>query len=86
MPTPGRRPNATFGYPCYDRRMTKLEEIEKAIAELPAEELAELRAWFEELESSRFDDKIERDAQAGKLDPLTEAALADFRAGRARRL
>jgi hypothetical protein len=66
--------------------MTKLEEIEKAIAELPAEELAELRAWFEELESNRFDEKIERDAQAGKLDPLTEAALADFRAGRARRL
>jgi hypothetical protein len=66
--------------------MTKLEEIEKAIAELPAEELAELRAWFEELESSRFDDNIVRDAQAGKLDPLAEAALADFRAGRARRL
>jgi len=78
--------NATGGNPCYDRLMTTLEEIEKAIAELPAEDLAELRAWFEALESNRFDEKIEQDAEAGKLDPLAEAALADFRARRARRL
>jgi hypothetical protein len=66
--------------------MTTLEDIEKAVAELPADQLARLRAWFEEFEAARFDQKIERDAKAGRLDQLAEQALADFRAGRAREL
>jgi len=33
-----------------------------------------------------FDERIERDAEAGRLDALAEQALADFRAGRAREL
>ena len=66
--------------------MSKVEEIEKAVAELPADELARFRAWFEEFEAARFDERIERDAKAGKLDQLSERALADFHAGRAREL
>ena len=66
--------------------MTTLEDIEKAVAELPADQLARFRAWFEEFEAARFDQKIERDAKAGRLDQLAEQALADFRAGRAREL
>src|SRR6266404_1262311 len=66
--------------------MTTLEDIEKAVAELPADQLARFRAWFEEFEPARFDQKIERDAKAGRLDQLAEQALADFRAGRAREL
>jgi hypothetical protein len=66
--------------------MTKMEELENAVAELAPEELARFRAWFEEFEASRFDRKIERDAKAGKLDRLAEQALAEFRAGRAREL
>ena len=66
--------------------MSKVEEIEKAVAELPADELARFRAWFEEFEAARFDERIERDAKAGKLDQLAERALADFHAGRAREL
>ena len=46
--------------------------------------------WKEKLRSyldaARFDEKIERDAKSGKLDRLTEQALADYRAGRAREL
>jgi hypothetical protein len=49
-------------------------------------ELDRLRAWFEEFQAERFDDKIARDAQAGKLDHLAEQATADFRKGRAREL
>jgi hypothetical protein len=63
-----------------------LEDLEKAIAELPVDQLARFRAWFEEFEATRFDHKIERDAAAGRLDKLAEQALADFRAGRAREL
>lgn len=66
--------------------MTTLEDIEKAVAELPADQLAEFRAWFDEFEAARFDQRIERDAKAGRLDGFAEQALADFRAGRAREL
>jgi len=48
--------------------MTRLEDIEKAVAELPADQLARFRAWFEEFEAARFDQKSERDADAGKRD------------------
>jgi hypothetical protein len=66
--------------------MTTLEDIEKAVAELPPDQLMRFRAWFEEFEAARFDQRIERDAKAGKLDQLAEQGLADFRAGRAREL
>lgn len=65
--------------------MTKIEDIEKAVAELPASELAQFRAWFEEFDSARFDEKIERDAKAGKLDRLADEALTEFHVARARR-
>jgi len=66
--------------------MTTIEEIEKAVAELPPDQLARFRAWFDEFDAARFDQKIERDARAGKLDRLAEQALTDFRSGRAREL
>jgi hypothetical protein len=66
--------------------MTTLEDIEKAVAQLPPDQLVRFRAWFEEFEASRFDQKIERDVKTGRLDRLAEQALADFRAGRAREL
>ena len=66
--------------------MTTLEDIEKAVAELPPDQLMRFRAWFDEFESARFDQRIERDAKAGRLNQLAEQALADFRAGRAREL
>ena len=73
-------------YPCYRPAMTSLEDIEKAIAELAPGELARFRAWFEEFQAARFDEKIERDAANGKLDRLADAAVEDFRKGRAREL
>ncbi|HEY1862435.1 MAG TPA: hypothetical protein VGG77_01840 [Roseiarcus sp.] len=66
--------------------MRTVEDIEKALTELPADQLAEFRAWFEAFDAARFDDKIERDARAGRLDRLAEQALADFSSGRAREL
>jgi hypothetical protein len=60
-----------------------VEDIEKAVAKLTAHELDRFRAWFEQFDAARFDQKIERDAKSGKLDGLADAAVADFRKGRA---
>ena len=66
--------------------MTKLEDIVSAIAALSSEDLARLRAWFEDFEARLFDERIERDAKAGKLDRLAAEARADNAAGRTREL
>jgi hypothetical protein len=63
-----------------------IEDIEKAVAGLPPDEYAEFRAWFQAFDADHFDRKIERDAQAGKLDRLADAATDDLRKGRAREL
>jgi hypothetical protein len=60
-----------------------VEDIERAIAKLPPDELAQFRAWFEEFDAACFDQKIERDAKAGKLDRLADQAVEDFRKGSA---
>jgi hypothetical protein len=62
--------------------MTKIEDIEKAVEHLSPEDLAKFREWFEEFEARLFDDKIERDAKAGKLDKLIAEARANHAAGR----
>ena len=66
--------------------MTTVEDIEKAIEKLGTREFDRLRAWFEEYQAARFDEKIVRDAESGKLDRLADAAVSDFRKGRAREL
>jgi hypothetical protein len=66
--------------------MTTVEEIEQAVTELSPDQLARFCVWFEEFEAARFDEKIERDAKAGRLDRLADQALAEFRAGRTREL
>ena len=66
--------------------MTTIEDIEKAIAKLPGDQLDRFRDWFEQFDAARFDAKIERDIRAGKLDRLADEAREDFRSGRAREL
>jgi hypothetical protein len=66
--------------------MTTVEDIERAILQLPPAELDRFRQWFETLDAQRFDERIERDARAGKLDRMADEALADHRAGRTREL
>ena len=63
-----------------------IEDLEKAVAKLPPSDLARFRAWFEEFDAARFDQKIERDAMSGKLDRLADQAIDDHRKGRAREL
>ena len=63
-----------------------LEDLKQAIAKLGSDDLARFRAWFEEFDAARFDQKIERDAKAGRLDGFAEEAIDDLRKGRARDL
>ena len=61
-----------------------IEDIEKAIAQLDARELARFRGWFEVFDAGRFDGAIEHGARTGKLDALAEEALAAHCAGQSR--
>ncbi len=63
-----------------------IKDLENAVAELPPDQYAEFRAWFERLDAARFDQRIERDALAGKLDGLAATAMDEFRKGRAREI
>ncbi len=62
--------------------MSKLEDIERAVAALSPEEMARFRDWFEAFDARLWDEQIARDARAGKLDTLAEKALEDHKAGR----
>lgn len=66
--------------------MSTILDIERAVADLSAEDLARFRAWFAEFDAELWDRQIEDDVAAGRLDALAEEALAEFRAGRTRPL
>ncbi|MBP1861148.1 hypothetical protein [Rhizobium herbae] len=66
--------------------MTKLEQIEKSVSELDANELQAFATWFRELQAERWDIQFEQDAKSGALDALADGALAEFKAGRSRSL
>jgi hypothetical protein len=66
--------------------MTTVEAITAAIAELPPDQVAQVRAWLNERAEAEWDAQIERDERAGRLDALADRALAEYRAGRTRPL
>jgi len=66
--------------------MRKIEEIEQQIQTLSAEEFAELKDWFLEQDWKAWDEKIEADARAGKLDEMVAEAKVEYESGRARKL
>ena len=63
-----------------------VEEVEKAVAQLPQDQLRQFRAWYEKFDSKAWDDQIEKDIAAGKLDALAESAIADHKVGKTRKL
>ena len=62
--------------------MTKLEELETAVASLPEEQYRQFRRWFLDRDWEKWDSEIEEDAKAGKLDFLVEEALEAKNRGR----
>jgi hypothetical protein len=66
--------------------MTTVEAIIAAIAKLPPTQVEQVRAWLNEQAEAEWDAQIEEDERAGRLTPLAELALAEYRAGRTRPL
>ena len=62
------------------------KELERAVQELPADEFASFAAWFEEYLADRWDEEIEEDITAGRLDGLAARARSDFNEGRCKPL
>jgi hypothetical protein len=62
--------------------MSAVAEIENAIRELPADDLARFRAWFAEYDAEKWDQKFEADVQSGRLDRLADEARQNLRDGR----
>ncbi len=61
-------------------------QLETAILNLPPDQFRELANWILALEQQRWDEELERDEAAGKLDKLAAEAIADFKAGHCRPL
>jgi hypothetical protein len=66
--------------------MSTLEQIEAAILTLPSHEFNRLRQWLADVDYQRWDNQLEQDINEGKLDALAEEAIADFAAGRGRKI
>ena len=66
--------------------MLTVDAITAAIAELPPEQVAQIRAWLNEKVESEWDARIEQDEREGRLDALAERALTEHRSGRTRPL
>jgi hypothetical protein len=66
--------------------MSELDELEKRIRKLSAQDLAKFRAWFAEFDHALWDRQIESDSKSGKLDRLASEAVADYKAGKAKKI
>jgi hypothetical protein len=62
--------------------MSTVVEIESAIQKLDSKELTELSRWFEEFVANAWDEQIEADAKAGKLDHFKDEIAKDRAAGK----
>lgn len=61
--------------------MTSLQEIEKAIGELPRDKFFELVRHLRERHAGEWDREIEEDAKNGRLDQLWEKAEKEIQEG-----
>jgi len=66
--------------------MSEVEQLEEQIERLSPQDLAAFRAWFAEFDARMWDQQIEADAKSGRLKPLIDKALADYKAGKVREL
>jgi hypothetical protein len=62
--------------------MKTINEIEQAILALDPKDLATLRDWFARLDAEVWDQKMEQDIVAGRLERFAQEALSDLAQGR----
>ena len=63
--------------------MSTVQEIEMAIQKLKPQEIHEVADWLQELREGVWDQQIDADAKAGRLDKMITKAKASYRAGKA---
>jgi len=66
--------------------MSNIEQIESAILSLPSSEFEQLRLWFLDLDYERWEQQIEQDIEAGRLEALAQEAISDFTSGHCREI
>ncbi len=66
--------------------MTQIDILEKNIMELDDDAFSKFRDWFLKFDQLRWDKKLESDSNAGKLDFLINAALAEHQLGKSKDL
>ena len=66
--------------------MSEIEQLEKTVSKLSPKDLAQFRAWFLEFDARAWDEQIETDLKAGKLDTLIAEARTECEQGKARPL
>jgi hypothetical protein len=59
-----------------------VEELQSAVTQLPPEELNRFSQWFEEFLADQWDQRIEADILAGRLDETGRGADQAFESGR----
>ena len=64
--------------------MSTVAEIEKAIQRLTPKEIKAVADWLQEFREEMWDQQIQADAKAGKLDKLIAKAKAGHQAGKTR--
>jgi hypothetical protein len=62
--------------------MSRINAIRKAIETLSEDEYVELRQWFSQRDWKKWDQEIEKDSKAGKLDFLVREAFDQKRQGK----
>lgn len=56
-------------------QLRSIFEIEKAITQLPREQLKKFRVWYQKFDAKMWDEQIEKDIHSGKLDELAQKAI-----------
>ena len=62
--------------------MTRVESLEQQVQTLSPDELAKFRAWFLAFDWAAWDEQLELDVRAGRLDALADQALRDHASGK----
>lgn len=64
--------------------MSTVEEIERAIEQLPARDVTRLAGWLLQRDNEEWDRQMNADAEAGRLDFLFKEAAVERAAGQLR--
>lgn len=66
--------------------MSDIEQLERTVSSLSPKDLAQFRAWFLEFDARVWDEQIESDLNAGKLNTLMAEARTEYDKGKAKPL